>query len=98
MTKELTKLTPEEAALFISDQDTVTFSGFTPAGAPKIVPKAVAARATELHAAGKPFKINVITGASTGWLSRLAPVTPMRRVCFWLRSNTTSAADRMSHT
>lgn len=66
MTKELTKLTPEEAALFISDQDTVTFSGFTPAGAPKVVPKAVAARATELHAAGKPFQINVITGASTG--------------------------------
>jgi len=66
MTKELTKLTPEEAALFINDQNTVTFSGFTPAGAPKIVPKAVAARAAELHAAGKPFKINVITGASTG--------------------------------
>lgn len=64
--KQLTKLTAEEAALFIADQQTVGFSGFTAAGAPKVVPKALAARATELHTAGKPFKINVITGASTG--------------------------------
>ncbi len=66
MTKELRKMTAEEAATFIKDQDTVVFSGFTPAGAPKVVPKAVAERATALHAAGQPFKINVITGASTG--------------------------------
>jgi len=64
--KQLTKLTAEEAALFIADQQTVGFSGFTAAGAPKVVPKAVAARAEALHAEGKPFKINVITGASTG--------------------------------
>lgn len=66
MKKELTKLTAEEAAAFIQDQNTVAFSGFTPAGAPKAVPRAIAARATAEHAAGRPFKINVLTGASTG--------------------------------
>ncbi len=64
--KQLTRLTAEEAALLIQDGQTVGFSGFTAAGAPKVVPKAVAARAEALHAEGKPFKINVITGASTG--------------------------------
>ena len=60
------KLTPAEAAALISDGETIGFSGFTPAGAPKAVPFAVAERAKELHAAGKPFKVGVITGASTG--------------------------------
>ena len=44
----------------------MAFSGFTPAGAPKEIPKAIAARASEIHAAGQPFRIGVITGASTG--------------------------------
>lgn len=66
MKKPLTKLTAEEAAAFIHDKDTVAFSGFTPAGAPKAVPRAIAARANAEHAAGRPFKINVLTGASTG--------------------------------
>ena len=66
MKKALPKLTPEEAALLIENGQTVAFSGFTPAGAPKSVPRAVAARAIEEHKAGRPFKINVITGASTG--------------------------------
>lgn len=64
--KELTKLTAEEAAQHIYDQNTVAFSGFTPSGTPKAVPRAIAARAAAEHAAGRPFKINVITGASTG--------------------------------
>ena len=59
-------LTADEAAELIQHGDTVGFSGFTPAGAPKVVPHAVAARAERLHEAGKPFKIGVITGASTG--------------------------------
>ncbi|MDR2430172.1 MAG: succinate CoA transferase [Puniceicoccales bacterium] len=59
-------LTAEEAASLIDDGATVGFSGFTPAGAAKIVPTAMAARATALHAAGKPWRIGVITGASTG--------------------------------
>ena len=38
-------LTPQEAAEHISDGQTVGFSGFTPAGAAKLVPRALAARA-----------------------------------------------------
>ena len=59
-------LTPEEAAELIGNGITVGFSGFTPAGAAKAVPAALAKRAQLEHAAGKPFKIGVLTGASTG--------------------------------
>ncbi len=60
------KLTAEEAAELIPDGATVAFSGFTPAGAAKAVPKALAARARRLHQEGKPFQVRVLTGASTG--------------------------------
>lgn len=50
----------------VNHGDIIGFSGFTPAGAAKVVPKAIAARARAEHAAGRPFKIGVITGASTG--------------------------------
>jgi acetyl-CoA hydrolase len=66
MNKSLPKLTAAEAAQLIENGQTVAFSGFTPAGAPKDTPFAMAQRAKELHAAGKPFKIGVLTGASTG--------------------------------
>jgi succinate CoA transferase len=59
-------LTAEEAAAFIQNAQNVGFSGFTPAGAPKAIPLAIAKRAEELHAAGKEFQIGVLTGASTG--------------------------------
>lgn len=59
-------LTAEEAAEFIPHGATVGFSGFTPAGAAKAVPKALAERAKTIHAKGEPFKIRVMTGASTG--------------------------------
>ena len=59
-------LKADEAAEQIKNAQTVAFSGFTPAGAPKDVPKALAARAAALHARGLPFRIGVITGASTG--------------------------------
>ncbi|MFT3740692.1 MAG: acetyl-CoA hydrolase/transferase family protein [Breznakibacter sp.] len=59
-------ITAEEAASFVNHGDIVGFSGFTPAGAPKVVPGAIAAKAREEHAKGKEFKIGVITGASTG--------------------------------
>jgi acyl-CoA hydrolase len=62
------QLTPEEAAAHITDGQTVGFSGFTPAGAAKLVPRALATRAREEHQAGRPFRIRVITGASTGEL------------------------------
>ena len=66
MNKPLPRLTAAEAASLISDGETIGFSGFTPAGAPKAVPTAIAEYAKELHEQGKPFSIGVITGASTG--------------------------------
>jgi acetyl-CoA hydrolase len=66
MTGPVPKLNANEAAEMIRDGQSVAFGGFTPAGAPKEIPKAIAARATALHQAGKPFRIGVLTGASTG--------------------------------
>ena len=57
-------MTADEAALSINDNDTVAFSGFTSAGAPKVVPSALAIRAKEHHKKGLDFKIRVLTGAS----------------------------------
>ncbi len=58
-------MTAEEAVLQISDGNMVAFSGFTSAGAAKVIPKALANRARELHDKGSNFKIKVLTGAST---------------------------------
>jgi succinate CoA transferase len=59
-------LTPEEAAAMVHDKQTVGFGGFTAAGACKVIPLAIAAKAKAEHAADRPFKLGVITGASTG--------------------------------
>lgn len=59
-------LTPEEVVERIPNGATVSFSGFSPAGAAKIIPRALAARAKALHALGEPFKVRVLTGASSG--------------------------------
>jgi len=59
-------LTADEAAALIRHEDTVGFSGFTPAGSPKAIPAALARRAQAEHAAGRPLQIGVLTGASTG--------------------------------
>jgi succinate CoA transferase len=64
--KSYTELTSQEAASLVKNNDTVGFSGFTAAGAAKVVPLAIARMAADLHANGKEFKINVISGASTG--------------------------------
>jgi succinate CoA transferase len=66
MKRTLPMLTAEEAAALIQHGQTVGFSGFTPAGAAKVIPRAIAQRANTFHQADKPFKIGVITGASTG--------------------------------
>jgi succinate CoA transferase len=66
MRSRFTHLKAAEAAEQIQNEQTVAFSGFTPAGAPKDVPKAIAARAVALHTAGTPFRVGVVTGASTG--------------------------------
>ncbi len=59
-------LTADEAAALIENGETIALSGFTPAGTPKAVPAALAARARTEHDAGRPFRVAVITGASTG--------------------------------
>jgi succinyl-CoA:acetate CoA-transferase len=55
----------EEAAAHIRHGDTVGMSGFTGAGYPKEVPRALAQRITAAHDAGEPFRVDVWTGAST---------------------------------
>ena len=59
-------MTADEAAKLVNHGDICGMGGFTPAGAPKDVPTAIAHRAEAFHAEGKPFKIGVYTGASTG--------------------------------
>ncbi len=59
-------LTADEAAELIQNGQNIGFSGFTAAGAAKAVPYALAQRARREHEAGRPFKVGVLTGASTG--------------------------------
>ena len=58
-------LTAQEAAEIIKNGDSIGFSGFTAAGTPKVTTEALAAKAEREHAEGRPFKVNVFTGAST---------------------------------
>jgi len=61
------KLMPaEDAAALILPGSTIGMSGFTGSGYPKSVPMALARRIEAEHAAGKPFKVSIWTGASTG--------------------------------
>jgi propionyl-CoA:succinyl-CoA transferase len=66
MTLPFPILTAEEAADLIPHGATIGFSGFTAAGAAKAVPRAMAQKARGEHAAGRDFKVAVLTGASTG--------------------------------
>ena len=59
-------LTADEAAAMIGHNASVGFSGFTAAGAVKAVPRAIAKRARTEHAAGKPYALRLIAGASAG--------------------------------
>lgn len=60
------EITAAEAAAQVKDGEWIGVGGFGPAGAPKTITPAIAARAREEHAAGRPFKVNVVTGASIG--------------------------------
>lgn len=62
------RLSAEQAAELIFDGATIGFSGFTPSGAAKAVPRALAERARAVHARGEPLRIRALTGASTGCL------------------------------
>lgn len=53
-----------EAAALINHGDMVAIGGFSPAGAPKAVAKALAEHAVNLHQSGKPFQIKLLSGAS----------------------------------
>ena len=66
MSHSYARMTAAEAASQIQNKQTVAFSGFTAAGAPKAIPRAIADRARQIHAAGDLFRIGVMTGASTG--------------------------------
>lgn len=58
-------ITADEAAAMIKHNDTFGLSGFTAPGVPKVFFEAVARKAELEHAAGREFKVNVFTGAST---------------------------------
>lgn len=60
------EISAAEAASYIRHGEMVGVGGFGPAGAPKSIPPAIAARAREEHAAGREFKIDIVTGASIG--------------------------------
>ncbi len=64
--KHYPKISPEEAVSHIFHGATVAFSGFTNSGAAKVIPRAIAQHAHTLHEKSKPFKIRVLTGASSG--------------------------------
>jgi succinyl-CoA:acetate CoA-transferase len=59
-------MSAEAAAAMIPNGGTIATSGFTGAGYPKAVPMALAKRAVEERTRGKPLRLNVLTGASTG--------------------------------
>ncbi len=59
-------MSAEEAAAKVANGMTVGMSGFTGSGYPKAVPIALAARIEAEHAAGRPMRVKVWTGASTG--------------------------------
>ena len=60
------QMTAEEVAGLIHNGEVISTSGFTPAGYPKAIPVALAARAKKLHEIGEDFKISLYTGASVG--------------------------------
>ena len=59
-------MSTEDAALLIAPDTTVGLSGFTASGYPTTGPLALATRIEAEHAAGRPFKLRIWTGASTG--------------------------------
>jgi len=58
-------MTAAKAAELVDHGMTVGMSGFTGAGYPKAVPQALAARMVATHERGEPFRVRVLTGAST---------------------------------
>ena len=63
---DFNRITAAEAAALVQNGQTIGLSGFTPAGVAKCTPAEIAKKAVAEHAAGRPFKISIFTGASTG--------------------------------
>ena len=55
-----------EAAAMINHGDVLGVGGFGPAGSPKCITPEIAKRARGEHEAGRPFRVDLITGASIG--------------------------------
>ena len=60
------EITAAEAASMIQNGDMLAVGGFGPAGSPKVITPALAAKARKELEAGREFKVNVVTGASIG--------------------------------
>ena len=60
------RMTAAEAAALVKNGQTIGLSGFTPAGTAKMTTAEIAKIAEAEHAAGRPYKISIFTGASTG--------------------------------
>lgn len=58
-------ITAQEAAELIPNGATIGLSGFTASGSPKVVTEAIAEKAVKEHEAGRPYKVDIFTGAST---------------------------------
>ena len=63
---DFNRITAAEAAALVQNGQTIGLSGFTPAGVAKCTPAEIAKKALAEHEAGRPFKISIFTGASTG--------------------------------
>lgn len=58
-------ISAQQAAELVPNGALIGFSGFVGAGAPIVVPMAIASRAKELHEKGEEYQIKALTGAST---------------------------------
>jgi len=59
------RITAAEGAAMINNNDNIGLSGFTPNGVAKAVFRELSKRAVSEHEAGRPFKVGILTGAST---------------------------------
>ncbi len=58
-------ISAQDAAEQIKDGNSIGLSGFTASGTPKVVTEFLAEKAKKEHEAGRPFKVNIFSGAST---------------------------------
>ncbi|MBP8935780.1 MAG: acetyl-CoA hydrolase, partial [Prevotella sp.] len=59
------RITAAEGAAMIKNNENIGLSGFTPNGVAKAVFRELSKHAISEHEAGRPFKVGILTGAST---------------------------------